>query len=116
MSTIFISRVYPKVVCLHGGMQIFVKLLTGKTITLEVDSSDTIDINNMKAKIQDKEGNPPDQKNLIFSGQQLDDGCTLPNYNIQESTLLWCFVWRWYANLRRHSQGQDQGHVGGGVL
>jgi ubiquitin len=74
------------VLSLRGGMQLFVKTLTGKTVSVEVEEGESIE--DVKAKIAEKEGIPAEQQRLIFGGQQLQDGKTLDDYNVGDDATL----------------------------
>lgn len=81
-----ISTSLNSVLSIRGGMQLFVKTLTGKTVSIEVEEGESIE--DVKAKISEKEGIPPEQQRLIFGGQQLQDAKTLDDYNVGDDATL----------------------------
>jgi len=77
---------FQKAMKLRGGMQVFVKTLTGKTISIDVEPDESIE--SLKAKIQEKEGIAPDQQRILFGGKQLDGLKSLADYDIDDDSTL----------------------------
>uniref|UniRef100_A0A7S1TUS4 Ubiquitin-like domain-containing protein n=1 Tax=Phaeomonas parva TaxID=124430 RepID=A0A7S1TUS4_9STRA len=70
----------------RGGMQLMVKTLEGKTVTVDVEPDESIE--SIKAKIHEKEGIPPEQQRLIFGGKQLEADKSLEDYGIEDDATL----------------------------